>query len=248
MTKAGILGCLVFLFVATGPASAHMTDAELHDSIRNFVRDYPEAILDSLVAYQQAREAAAAAAEAASRAQVIEENRQALFDDPASIVLGNPDGDVTLVEFFDYRCSFCSRSVDVLYELIETDPGLRLVLKEFPILGEGSVLASRASLAAAEQDQGEIFKSFHRDLLLFAGQLDVGRLVALADGAGLDGRRLRRDMEAPLHDRTILANRELAWKLGINGTPAFVMGDRVHPGYLEIHDLRAWISETREAG
>jgi protein-disulfide isomerase len=168
--------------------------------------------------------------------------RQGLFDDARSPAIGNPDGDVTVVEFFDYRCPYCRRVAPDLEALIEGDPGVRVVFKEWPILGRASVKAARAALAAHAQGH---YHAVHSALMTGAIEADEGAIIAFAVSLGADGDRLRADMTSDAVTEALIANDELARALGLSGTPAFVIGDTVVPGAIPIDQMRALVAEAR---
>ena len=171
--------------------------------------------------------------------------RDELLNDPASPVGGNPDGDVTLVEFFDYQCPYCKTIFPSIQALLAEDRNLRYVFKEFPILGRASVFAARAALAARRQGK---YLEFHTALMPARGKLTETRVMRLAEKVGLDVDRLRRDMADGTIDDSIRRNRELARALDVNGTPAFVIGDTVVPGAVDIDTLRSLIARERQIG
>ena len=191
---------------------------------------------------RQEEEAAAVAAEAA-----MVEQADLLYGDPDAPVLGNPEGDVTIVEFFDYNCPYCKRAAQTIEALVEADPDLRVVFREWPILGEGSVAASRASLAAREQGAG-LYETFHYALMNAPGRLDEASVMRIAEESGLDMDRLREDMAGDAVDAHIADSMALAEALGINGTPAFVVGDTLVPGAVPIEDLVGLIASKRDEG
>ena len=210
--------------------------------IEGIVRDYllrnPEVVEDALRALHRKRQETRA--EAARR--VIAERSQELFHDTGSPVGGNPKGDVTLVEFFDYRCGHCRRVTGTLKAIQERDPKLRVVYKEFPILGPGSVLAAKAALASRSQGK---YLPFHNVLMKHAGPFSEEGILKAAESVGLDAERLKRDMEDP-DIRTILErNRRLADALGITGTPVFVIGDELIPGAVGPEKFRELIALAR---
>jgi protein-disulfide isomerase len=224
-------GLLLAGLVATGAVSAAAEEGapagDLSvEQIERVVRDYllrePEIIYQALEELQRRQQAATAERQKAALAQAQDE----LLSNPASPVGGNPEGDVTLVEFFDYRCTYCRRVVPALQALLEDDPELRVVFKELPVLGEDSVRAARAALASRNQDA---YVDFHF-ALMDATDLSEGGILALARSLGMDAERLQRDMEAPEIQAVIDANYALASRLGIEGTPAFVIGETLIPG------------------
>ena len=168
-----------------------------------------------------------------------------LLNDPASPVGGNPDGDVTLVEFFDYQCPYCKTIFPSIQALLAEDRNLRYVFKEFPILGRASVFAARAALAARRQGK---YLEFHTAVMSARGKLTETRVMRLAEKVGLDVDRLRRDMADGTVDAMIRRNLDLADGLGIFSTPVFIVGDTQIPGAVEIDTLKVLIARARKRG
>jgi protein-disulfide isomerase len=207
--------------------------------VGDYIRENPEVVreaIQSLVAQQQAEE---------EERQRMNTRLLAkdLNHDPGSPVAGNEQGDVTLVEFFDYRCTYCKAVSARLRTLIEEDKNLRFVFKEFPILGKESALAARAALAAHQQGK---YMDFHFALMTVRSGLTERVVMEVAERVGLDTDKLRSDMAVPEIDAVFKRNRELADQLGIKGTPAFVIGDKVIPGVVEITEIKALIEKERE--
>ena len=217
-------------------------DAQQTEALEKLVRDYllahPEVVVEALQTYEQRQKAA----EAERQRAAITTEAEALKNDPDAPVLGNPDGDVTLVEFFDYRCPYCKRMTDTLAQLIEEDPDLRVVMKEFPILSKESAVAARAALAAMRQEK---YESFHFALMEGGGTFTDDEIMAVAEAVGLDEAQLRADMQDPAIDAALRRNHAVAGKVGITGTPAFIIGDTLLPGAVGIEQLRALIAEAR---
>ena len=235
-------GALVALAPALAPAAAEFS-TEQRQAIEAIVRDYlvknPDVMLDVLRAAQDqikrdAQEKAAAA---------LVERQKEIFEDPDSPVAGNPKGDVTLVEFFDYRCPYCKQVVPAIEALLGEDKQLRLVYKEFPVLGADSVTAARAALAARKQGK---YDAMHRALMTTKGQINEAVIFKTASAVGLDVERLKRDMAAPDIERMLNANHQLAEALEIRGTPAFVVGDEIVPGAVSVGALRQLIEGARK--
>lgn len=172
----------------------------------------------------------------------IIERREWLEKDPNAPVLGNLEGDVTLVEFFDYNCSFCKRAMSVVQKLLENDKNVRLVYREFPILGEGSVFASRAALAARKQGK---YEEMHWALMSLP-RVDETSTLKVAGDIGLDIEQLKRDMNDPEVEQHIALTMELAGELGINGTPSFIAGNTLAPGLLQFEQLKQMLETARE--
>ena len=236
---------LIALTLAVGtvaaPAPAQdLTPEEVKQLALQAILENPEIVMQAVGILQEREEAAAAAAARAA----LSDNRDRLEADPNAPVLGNPDGDVTVVEFFDYNCPYCRRAGPFVDGLIASDPNVRVVFREFPILGEGSDYAARAALAAREQ--GRYFE-FHEALMAARGRVEAPTVTAIAEDLGLDVAKLEADMAAPEVQAHIDASLEMARALGINGTPAFVVGDALAPGLLETEQLAAMVSAARGA-
>ena len=219
--------------------------AEVKETIREIVREYllehPEIIEKAMIVLNAKRRAEKRAKARAA----IAENRAALLEHPLSPVSGNPDGDVTLVEFFDDQCGFCKRSLEPVMDLLKSDAGLRIVWKEFPVLGPVSRFAARASMAAAKQGK---YLAFHEAAMGTPGKLSEDAVLAIAERVGLDVARLRRDMADPALEAYLDETRRLADALEITGTPAFVIGGVLVPGAVGRARLARLIAEARSGG
>ena len=214
------------------------------EAIRQIIREYLIEHPEVLIEAQQALQAKRAAEEAEHARQAIQLYRDEIFSDPEAPVAGNPDGAITLVEFFDYRCGYCRRVKPTLEALLAENDDLRLVFKEFPILGPESTLAAQAALAARGQGN---YEAFHWALMETDGPFDLDHILEVARSVGLDDERLAQDMEEPDLYTLIDRNAALARTLGIGGTPAFVIGDRVIGGALPLERFRAVIADARQA-
>lgn len=232
---------LCALLLAPAARADQMPD---RDAIRAVVRELllsePELVYEALREYQNREEDRA-------RARTAEAIRRlgGELDGPDAVVVGNPQGDVTLVEFFDYRCGYCRRMLPTLQTLLDRDPKLRIVLKDFPILGPESLTAARAAVAARRQ-RGDFWRL--HVAMMGADELSEATILALAKGLGFDTVRLARDMRDPAVDRELQANIALAQQIGINGTPAYVLGGEVIPGAVPIDELSRRMERIREAG
>src|SRR6202040_324939 len=155
----------------------------------------------------------------------VKQYSQALFYSPRQVTIGNHQGDVTLVEFFDYNCGYCKRAMTDMLEIMKEDPKLRVVLKEFPVLGPGSVEAAQVAVAVRMQDKGgKKYLEFHQKLLGGRGQADKARALAVAKEIGLDMGRLEKDLKSDEVTASIAESMKLAEALGLNGTPSYVIG------------------------
>jgi protein-disulfide isomerase len=209
-----------------------------------FIRDYllanPEVIRDAIDELQRKQDEAEKAAQVAA----IGENRDLLFSSPRQVVMGNPDGDVTLIEFFDYNCGYCRRAHADMQQLIADDPNLKVVLKEFPVLGDGSVAASQVSIAVrilAPDKAGD----FHDALISQAGQVDGDVALAVAEELGLDRARLEETMASDEVKETITEVYGLAQALALTGTPSYVTANEVAIGAIGYDALREKLDAAR---
>lgn len=214
--------------------------AELHEEIRAFLRANPEVVIEALQAFDAKQRAEAAELEK----RLISDNAEAIYNDKHSHVRGNPDGDVTLVEFLDYRCGFCKRAHSKIVDLVEADGNIRYVVKEFPILGPQSVMASKAALASIGLDE-EKTTAFQDILLTHDGELETATILELAKQAGLDPVKLTAAMADQRIEDLIALNYRLARTLDINGTPAFAIGSTLLRGDLPAEDIVAAIEQAR---
>ncbi|GIK96248.1 MAG: hypothetical protein BroJett029_04570 [Alphaproteobacteria bacterium] len=217
---------------------ADMPQDEFDQRVRAYLLDNPEVIIEAV----QRLEARQAAAEQTEAQAVIAARADEIFRDPASPVGGNPEGDVTMVEFFDYNCPYCRRVAPVMLDVEAADPELRIVYKEFPILGPGSEFAARAALAAHRQDR---YIAFHQALMRVAGKVGEDAVLTTAVELGLDVDRLKADMEDPEIQAAIDRNLVLAEALRINGTPGFVIGDEILRGAADFETLQGFIERAR---
>ena len=220
-------------------ASSPAADPALEQKIHDYILAHPEVIAESLQKYQQQQEAT----KQQVQAQAVKDLQAQLVSNPASPVLGNPNGDVTVVEFLDYRCPYCKAMHQPITDMIAGDGNVRVVVKEFPILGDDSVFAARAALAAGKQGK---YAEMHAALMTFKGKLSAKDVEAVALEIGLDTTKLKQDMAATEVDQEFQQNYDLAEKMGINGTPAFVIGDTLIPGAIKLEDLKTHIATARE--
>ncbi len=226
--------------MAADPAFTEEQEKRIEALIHDYLLENPEVLQQAYERLQQRRQA-----EARARTRnALAAQRQAVFNDPTSPVAGNPEGDVTVVEFFDYRCGYCKRVFTRVERLLAEDAGVKLVMKEFPILGPASLYASRAALAAREQGK---YKPFHDALMGWRGDLSRADVLQVAREVGLDTARLQRDMASESITETINRNMTLARELGITGTPAFIIGDTLVPGAIEFDALRELVRRARSS-
>jgi protein-disulfide isomerase len=236
---------IAIALAATPPNTLAATDmtAPQREAIEAIIHDYlmhnPDVLIEALRGAEDKlnREADAKAA------TVLGNRRSEIFDDPATPVGGNPHGDVTIVEFFDYRCPYCKQVLPSLQTLLKEDRNLRFIYKEMPVLGPASIVAARAALAAQRQDK---YEAFHAAMMATKGQITDDTVYKVASAVGLDVDRLKHDMAAPEIERAINANLALAEALNIRGTPGFIIGDHIIPGALDLGTLKSMVADARK--
>jgi len=240
----------IFLLALAGatagaPASGAADDLPLaqREAIEGIIHDYlmhnPDVLIEALRGAEDRlnREADAKAA------TVLNDRRSEIFEDPATPVGGNPRGDVTIVEFFDYRCPYCKQVLPSLQTLLKEDQKLRFVYKEMPVLGPQSVTAAHAALAA--QQQGK-YEAFHNAMMATKGQITDDTVYKVAGSVGLDVGRLKQDMSTPEVEKSLKANLALADALNIRGTPGFIVGKHIVPGAVDLDSLRNMVADARK--
>jgi protein-disulfide isomerase len=216
---------------------------EIEQIIKSYLVTNPEIFVD----VQNALEAKMEKDQAEKLKVAIAQNAGEIYRDPGASVVGNVEGDITVVEFFDYNCGYCKRSLHDVVKLIETDPKVRVVFKELPILSKGSEEASRVALAA--QRQGKYWE-LHKAMLTSKGQLNEATALQLAEKLGLDMTKLKADMASPEVKAEVEKSEALAKKMGVNGTPHFLVGDRAIAGAPEdLYDqLQRNVTDLRKQG
>jgi protein-disulfide isomerase len=235
------------LFALPAPAAAQKFSPDQRHEIESIVKDYlmahPQLLQD--VINELDKQQKDAAAEKART--TIKTNNATIFNSPHEVVLGNPHGNVTMVEFFDYNCGYCKHALPDMMKLLQTDPNLKFVLKEFPVLGEGSVEAAHVAVAARMQDPtGAKYIEFHQKLLGGRGAADKTRALAVAKEVGFDMGRLMKDMDSEEVKTTIAENLKLADTLGVDGTPSYVVGDELVVGAVGYDELSKKIAAARK--
>ena len=226
--------CLVLTTIVPSLARADLdtTDrATLNSIIEDFIRNNPEIVRDTLIAL--------AAREEAERKQT---GLAKVRDDQGDPVMGNANGTITLYEFSDYNCGYCKRVFEPIQQLVRDNPDVRLVIKEFPILSQSSLVAAKAAIAAEMQGK---FGDYHIAMMTYRGQITDAVVMRMAAQAGVDIEQLKSDMESPKTMAIIQRTREAAAALEINGTPGLVVGDTVVPGAIGLDELVKLIAEER---
>jgi len=212
--------------------------AQIETIVRDYLKNHPEMLIDAIQAADDKLKADAKD----KSVQALAAHRQEVLNDPLSPVAGNPNGNVTLVEFFDYRCPYCKQVEPALEKLVGDDRQLRFVFKEFPVLGPDSETAARVALAARKQGK---YDAFHRAMMATSGHIDEAVIYKVAASVGLDLDRLKQDMKSPDVDKELKANLELGKKLDLDGTPSFIVGDTIIPGAIGAEDLKQLVANAR---
>lgn len=225
------------------PLSA-MADGPSEERIKELVleaiRENPGIVFEAAQLFDEQQQAILDQA----AAQVLETEKATLENDPNAPVLGNPEGDVTVVEFFDYNCPYCRRVKPEMEALLASDTNVRVVYREWPILGEGSVFAARAALASRNQGK---YEEFHWAMMGMKERAQEASVIQIAEDIGLDVARLRRDMDAPEVQEHIQTSMRLSQSLGFNGTPSFVIGDSLAPGLITADQMIELVEQARAA-
>jgi len=227
------------------PALSDMTEAErdaFRAEVRAYLMEHPEVLMEAIQVLEARRDAVARNTDA----EMIASHGEQLFHDPNSWVGGNPDGDVTLVEFSDYRCGYCKKAHPEVQELLRRDPNIRLVVKEFPILGPDSVTAARMATAALDLDPSN-YGALNDALMSFEGQLTEAAAYQIASHTGYDIAALKRRAASAEIEARISDTYALARAMGLQGTPSFVLGNQIIRGYLPVERMLEAVAEARAA-
>jgi protein-disulfide isomerase len=241
------LGLALALGLCVAPAHAQSFSSPQRTEIEKIIKDYllahPEVLQEAMAELEKKQQVA----ETEKARSAITNHSDALFNSPRQVVLGNPQGDVTFVEFFDYNCGYCKRALTDMVELLNKDPKLRVVLKEFPVLGPGSVEAAQVAVAVRMQDKtGKKYLDFHQKLLGGRGQVDKAKALAAAKDVGLDVARIEKDLKSDEVSKTLEESMKLAEALGLNGTPSYVIGNDVVIGAVGLAGLTQKIQAARQ--
>jgi protein-disulfide isomerase len=219
---------LLIAVVAAAPARAQSFSDSQRGEIERIVKEYlvahPE-VLQEVIAELEKRQNAA---ESEKQSAGIRQHKEVLFNSTHQVTLGNPQGDITMVEFFDYNCGYCKRALSDMMQLIKTDPNLKVVLKEYPVLGPGSLEAAQVAVAVRMQDKtGKKYLDFHQRLLGARGPADKAHALAAAKDAGFDVARIEKDLASDEVRETLRENMKVADAIGLNGTPSYIIGSNV---------------------
>lgn len=243
-----LLSAAALAFTIALPAHAldlsQMTDEErqiFREEVRAYLMENPQVIMDAVQVLEQRQ----AEAQAQADLSLVSDNASDIFEDGFSFVGGNPEGDITLVEFLDYRCGFCKRAHGEVAKLLETDGNIRLIVKEFPILGEQSLLASRFAIATKQIAGPEAYKGVNDALMEMTSEVSMLTLRRMAATFGLDAEAIEAHMDTEAVTDEIRRTRALAQRLQITGTPTFVLQDELLRGFLPFDEMQALVEEKR---
>ncbi len=235
---------LAFAGLASAQSFGDMTDsqrAEFGAAVRAYLLENPEVIMEAVSILEQRQQQQAAVSDLELVAQYYEQ----IFNDGYSNVSGNPEGRIQIVEFSDYKCGYCKRAYPELLQLIEDNPDIRFVLKEFPILGAESVLASRAAISVLINEGDEAYERFHDALMRENGPLTELSLPLIAESLGIDSTKMNETMNTALVTQIIQSNRSLGQQMQISGTPTFVVGNQMLRGYVPLAQMQQIVDDVR---
>jgi len=246
LLSAGLIAVGLALPAAIPARSQSFTPdqrGEIERIVKEYLLSHPELLQDVMAELEKRQ----AAADTEKHQSAIKEYSDAIFASPRQVTLGNAQGDVTVVEFFDYNCGYCKRALSDMLELLKTDGKLKFVLKEFPVLGDGSVQAAQVAAAARMQDKsgGKKYLEFHQKLLGGRGEADKARALAVAKETGFDIARIEKDMTSEEVKAQIEESFKLAEALGLNGTPSYVVGSEVVVGAVGLNTLKEKVNTAR---
>jgi len=216
--------------------------SEIEKILHEYLVSHPEVLQEAMATLEKRQ----TAAESEKHKAAVKKYAKEIFSSPNQVTIGNPQGNVTFVEFFDYNCGYCKRAMGDMVTLMKEDPKLKVVLKEFPVLGPGSVEAAQVAVAVRMQDPtGKKYFQFHEKMLNSRGQANKASAMAVAKSIGLDMVKLEKDMAGPEVKETLQESFKLAEALGMNGTPSYVIGDSVVVGAVGVDALREQINTAR---
>ena len=246
LAMALALGLCALVSLAA-PARAEFSAAqraEIEGVIKDYLLKNPDVIRDVLTEMERRQKAD----EEAARVKAVTDLAPQLFNSPRQAVLGNPNGKITLVEFFDYNCGYCKKALDDIAKLVKAEPDLRLVIKDFPVLGPNSVEAAEVATAMRNQAKGDKYWQYHTKLLSTRGQIGKAQALSVAKELGADMDRLAKDAASPETRASLQEVMLIADRLQLTGTPTFVLGDEVIVGAVGHEELRGRIANMRKCG
>ena len=242
--SAFLIATIMLFSIACASAEEWMSDAhkkEVEAVVQEYILKNPEVLMRAIQTYQVQKQAA--------KRKRAKDNLTSLTAEltlsPSSPIIGNPDGDITIVEFFDYRCGYCKRVFPTIQALLKEDGNIRYVLKELPILGPDSLFASQAALAVWNTAP-EKYLPFHAALMTSRGSLNAAKVFTVADDLALDTDAIRKNMKNALVSDELNKNIELSERLDITGTPAFIIGDQLAPGAISMDEIKKMVALARK--
>jgi protein-disulfide isomerase len=244
---AAALLAIALALPAAAPAGAQSFSPDQRGEIERIIKDYllkhPELLQEVMTELEKRQ----TAADAEKHRAGVKEHATTIFNSPRQVTLGNLQGDVTVVEFFDYNCGYCKRAMTDMLDLLKSDGKVKFVLKEFPVLGEGSMQAAQVAVAVRMQDKtgGKKYLEFHQKLLGSRGSIDKARAMAAAKEAGLDVARIEKDLASEEVKATLEESYKIAEALGLNGTPSYVVGSDVVVGAVGLKVLKEKVNTAR---
>lgn len=235
-----LLASAAFLVLPLTAMADTLSEDRVKELVLEAIRENPGIVFEAAQLFEEQQQAL----QALAAAQVLETEKETLKRDPNAPVLGNPEGDVTVVEFFDYNCPYCRRVKPEMEALLAADSNVRIVYREWPILGEGSVFAARAALASRNQGK---YEEFHWAMMELNQRAEEASVLRIAEDIGLDIAQLRRDMNGPEIEEHIQTSMRLAQSLGFNGTPSFVIGESLAPGLIQADQMIQLVEQARSS-
>ena len=230
-----VLSAGVFFLIGYQTSKSTSDTSLNQDQVNAYIREYlltnPEIIPEAVDVLRSRQNASS-----------LEDSSELLYNDGYSHVAGNLDGDITIVEFYDYNCGYCKQVPETLAQLIEEDPNIKIIFKELPILAESSQFASVAAMASMKQDK---FMEFHSALMQNKRQLTEELILQIASDSGVNQEQLLQDMADPEIETNLMKNKYLVQNIGISGTPGFVIGNQIIPGYIPFDKLKSIVDEER---
>ena len=240
------LVAVLFASLASAQSFADMTDTQRDDfgaAVRAYLLDNPEVIMEAVAVLEQRQAEQAATSDEELVARYSEE----LFNDGYSHIAGNPEGTLQVVEFMDYKCGYCKRAHPEVMALVANNPDIRLVIKEYPILGQESIMASRAAIAVLINDGDEIYYAFNDALMNENGPLTELSLPLIAESVGADSAKMMETLSSPIITQIIQSNRTLGQQMAISGTPTFIVANQMLRGYVPLPQMQQIVDDARDA-
>ncbi len=241
-----LLSLIAVTFIALSiPAFAQNFSPAQKTEIEKMMKDYLLAHPEILRDMANALDAQDKKAADDGRGKALMSQSKEIFHDGMDGIVGNPKGDVTVVEFMDYNCGWCRKGIKEIQSLVKSDPNVRVIMKEFPIFGEGSEYAAKAALASARQGK---YWEFHQALFASEGKVTAEVTDQIAQDVGLDVLKMKADMADPVIEAQIQKNTQLAQTLQLTGTPAFIVDKKLYPGYIQLPEIQASLADVRANG